>query len=326
MPRPKLKTACHALLCLALASALLLVGCGKTENADPPRGTASPASTAAQSATPSHAARPNTPVVLTPTADGAEVYGGAAAQIDASHKDKGYIMVNYTGSNAKVKLQITTPDNTKYTYTLHGGWEVFPLTAGSGSYQCNVFENISGTDYAYALSQTISAEITDEFSPFLYPNQYVNFNAESRTVAKGAELAEGAANDLKVVDAVYNYVVSHTAYDYEKAESVQSGYLPDVDKILDSGTGICFDYSAVMTTMLRTQGIPTRLDVGWAGDIYHAWISVYISDVGWINGIIEFDGSGWHRMDPTFASNEKQSKSIMKFIADDGNYNIKYVY
>lgn len=323
MPRPNLKTVQNALLwLLILAWALLLAGCSKSASSQ----NNNSSHNAGVSTSLSAVARPNDPVVLVPSADGVEVYSAAAASIDASNKSQGYIMVNYFGSNPKVKLQITTPDNMKYTYTLHGDWEVFPLTGGSGTYQCNVFENVSGTDYAYALSQTITAEITDEFLPFLYPNQYVNFSASSRTVAKGAELATGAANDLEVVDAIYEYVVRHTTYDYEKADTVQSGYLPNVDEILASGTGICFDYSAVMTTMLRTQGIPTRLDVGWAGDIYHAWISVYITDIGWIDGIIEFDGSGWHRMDPTFASNEKQSKSIMKFIADDSNYNIKYVY
>ena len=37
---------------------------------------------------------------------------------------------------------------------------------------------------------------------------------------------------------------------------VKSGYLPDVDKVFTENTGICFDYAAVMATMLRTQAIP----------------------------------------------------------------------
>ena len=40
---------------------------------------------------------------------------------------------------------------------------------------------------------------------------------------------------------VYDYVVSSIAYDYEKAESVTSGYLPDVDETLATGKGICFE-------------------------------------------------------------------------------------
>ena len=65
-------------------------------------------------------------------------------------------------------------------------------------------------------------------------------------------------------------------YDYDKAATVSSGYLPVVDTVLDSKTGICFDYAAVMASMLRSQNIPTRLEIGYAGDAYHAWISVYV--------------------------------------------------
>lgn len=42
--------------------------------------------------------------------------------------------------------------------------------------------------------------------------------------------------------------------------------------------------------MLRSQRIPTRLEVGYMGDVYHAWISIYTKETGWVNGIIEFDG------------------------------------
>ena len=59
-----------------------------------------------------------------------------------------------------------------------------------------------------------------------------------------------------------------------------------MDKVFTENTGICFDYAAVMATMLRTQAIPTRLEVGYAGEEYHAWVSTYIKDKGWINGII----------------------------------------
>lgn len=324
------KNLCIAILLLCfMVAGSLFSGCAASTAVNLPAETPAPTPTPSPTPVPTPTpipTRPNEPVVLVPARGESEVYGNAVAAIDASNSSQGYIMVAYTGSNPKVKLQITTPTGMKYTYTLRGGWEVFPLTGGDGYYQCNVFENVGGTDYVFALSQSIYAEIENEFLPYLYPNQYVNFDASCLTVAKGAELAEGAMDELDVVNAVYNYVISNTTYDYAKASSVKSGYLPDVDEILSSGTGICFDYSAVMVTMLRTQQIPTRLDVGWAGDIYHAWISVYISDIGWINGLIEFDGTTWKRMDPTFACNGGQSESIMQFISNDANYNIKYVY
>ncbi len=35
-----------------------------------------------------------------------------------------------------------------------------------------------------------------------------------------------------------------------------AGYLPDVDSILQEKKGICFDYAALMATMLQSQNIP----------------------------------------------------------------------
>lgn len=268
-------------------------------------------------------ARDNSTTVLVPTATGTESYACDVASIDASNSSEGYVIVNYFGENPKVKLQITGPDSVTYTYNLHGGDEVFPLTAESGSYMINVFENIQGTQYATAFSQEITANITNEFGPYLYPNQYVNFNISSLPVGMAKDLAYSANEDIEVVQNVYNYIISKFTYDYDKAKTVQSGYLPVVDEIYKSNTGICFDYAAVMATMLRSQRIPTRLEVGYMGEQYHAWISTYIKDVGWVNGIIEFDGTNWNLMDPTFAST---SQSPQKFITENNKYITKYVY
>ena len=267
--------------------------------------------------------RDNTSVVLVPEAAGTAVHSCDSATVDVSNISEGYIMADYHGTSSKVKLQITGPDEVTYTYNLHGGYETFPVTAGNGTYTIGVFENISETKYSTALSFTVDAGITNEFGPYLYPNQYVNFDASSLPVSKAVELAYTANTDLEVVENVYNYIIDHFTYDYDKAKSVVSGYLPVVDDVYRTNTGICFDYAAVMATMLRSQNIPTRLEVGYMGEEYHAWISIYIEDIGWINGIIEFDGSTWNLMDPTFAST---SKSPSDFITEDSKYLTKYVY
>ena len=106
---------------------------------------------------------------------------------------------------------------------------------------------------------------------------------------------------------------------------MQSGYLPDVDDVLASQTGICFDYAAVMASMLRCERIPTRLEVGYMDDVYHAWISTYIKDIGWIDNIIEFDGNEWKLMDPTLAA-ENSEEAAEKYIGDGSNYTVKYYY
>ena len=306
----------------------LLCSCGGGDNAS--NSTPSPSGTPNQSQTSdtnevqeTAGTRGSTPVAYIGSADSTETYGNDSVTIDTSHKEDGYIMVSYTGSCQKVKLQLTGPDEVTYTYNLHGGYETFPLTAGSGSYTMGIFENIEGTSYSTLFSESIEVSITDELKPFLYANQYVNFGTDSATAKVGAELAYSANNDLEVVEKVYNYIISNFTYDYDKAKTVPKGYLPVVDDILERKTGICFDYAAVMATMLRTQNIPTRLEVGYMLEEYHAWISIYIEETGWINGIIEFDGVEWKLMDPTFASSSKKPQD---FIMQTDKYLTKYVY
>ena len=303
---------CYFLLVLCLT----LSGCGKTTpNTDSPGG---------DTVSTEKGSRDNTFTVLTPVASGITVSSCDVAIVDASNAAEGYIMANYIGTVEKVKIQIQGPDGVTYTYNLHGDdYEVFPLTAGDGTYTINIYENISDTKYSTALSTTVDVVLTNTFGPYLYPNQYVNFDSSSLPINKAVELAYSANTDLEVVEAVYNYMINNFTYDYDKAATVVSGYLPVVNDVYKSNTGICFDYAAVMATMLRTQRIPTRLEVGYMGEEYHAWISVYIEDLGWINGIIEFNGSNWNLLDPTFAST---SKSPKEYVTKNSKYLTKYVY
>lgn len=264
--------------------------------------------------------------VLTPQASGSTVYNSAKASIDASNVSEGYVMIQYTGSNPKVKIQITK--DTTYTYNIenNGSYVTFPLTEGNGSYTVKIFENVSGNSYAQAVSQTLSVTLTNELSPFLYPNQFCNFNAASAVIAASDALTAEIADPIAKVSAIYDYVVTNLSYDYNKAATVKSGYLPSVDDTLASKTGICFDYAALMTSMLRAQGIPTKLVIGYAGGLYHAWVSVYAQGQGWIDNIIYFDGVNWKFMDPTFASSGKRSPEIQTYISNPANYTAKFSY
>lgn len=271
--------------------------------------------------------RDSTPRVLTPSADGVTVYQNDFASIDTSNTSQGYVMVKYNGTNEKVKLQITCPDQSCYTYLIsdRGAYDTFPLTAGNGSYALQVLENVAGDTYTVSLAQSINVSIEDEFLPFLYPNQYVNFHTDSKAVSKGSDLAKDTYSDLDVVQNIYNYVIKNISYDTEKAQNVSYGYVPDIDDTLSSKKGICFDYAALMTSMLRSQNIPTKLEVGYSGDAYHAWISTYIDDKGWVDDIIQFDGDTWQIMDPTLAATN-DSAAVKKYVGDGSHYVVKYTY
>ena len=267
-----------------------------------------------------------TGIVLEPEAPGTAETRSEAAVVDYSHAEDGYIMVcHFAESETRLKVLLKGPKKT-YKYDLpQGEWAVFPLSDGDGWYQAGVYRNTYASKYALVMTADFSVTMEDHFGPFLRPNQFVNYLDAPNTVALGAQLCAGLEHTLDKVAAVYDYVVGNLTYDEEKAATVQSGYLPVPDEILESGKGICFDYAAVMTSMLRSQGIPSKLVTGYAGDIYHAWISVWVEEMGWIYGAIYFDGQDWKRMDPTFASSAEGSREILDYI-ENANYTEKYCY
>lgn len=308
----------YALACvltLSLLSGITLSGCQKQSS--------SPKSEAA-----SPPANPRTTIteVLSPQATGLEAYGNDSVSIDASNTTEGYFMVRYQGDADKSRIQVTTPDGTLYSYCLvPGDYETFPLSGGDGSYQIDVYEHAYDNKYALSFSQTISVSLSDEFKPFLYPNQYVWFTQDSEAVTYGRELSQKSADDLDYVEQVYNYVIQNISYDTDFAEDIPTDYIPDIDVTMQTRKGICFDYASLMSALLRSQGIPTKLVVGYSGTAYHAWISVYLDEAGWVDNIIEFDGKDWSLMDPTLAANNDEA-SVKKYVGDGSNYIVKYSY
>lgn len=267
------------------------------------------------------------PEILMPEASGVAVEKNDKAEIDYSNITDGYVMARFTAATEKrLKVQVAGPTTT-YNYDLPAGnWVTYPLSDGNGSYKVMVLENTTGSKYAVVASVSFQVTLKDEFAPFLRPNQYMDYAAAPNTVAKAAELTQGVTDPLAKVEKVYSFVVKSLTYDKEKAQTVKSGYLPVLDTVLAEKKGICFDYAALMAGMLRSQGIPCKLVVGYAGTAYHAWISVWTEASGWVEGAIYFDGTTWQRMDPTFASSGKGSESIMKYIGDGSNYTVKYLY
>ena len=265
--------------------------------------------------------------LLLPVASGKSVKSKGNASIDYSNTADGYVMAQYGAANSKrMKVQVAGPTTT-YTYDLPAqSWVTFPLSDGNGQYSVRVYKQVDGTKYSPVLTAKVSAQLTDEFAPYLRPNQYVDYAGAEKTLAKAAGLVGEETDALKKVELIYEFVVNELTYDKEKAASVQSGYLPVLDNVLAAKKGICFDYAALMTGMLRSQGVPCKLVVGYAGKAYHAWISVWTEETGWVDGAIYFDGSTWQRMDPTFASSSKSSAAIMKYIGDGSNYTTKYLY
>ena len=264
---------------------------------------------------------PSPIILLRPVASGVLVKENDHAIIDYSNTRDGYVMVRFKEeTSVKLKVQVKGPTTT-YTYNITPlEWTVFPISDGNGTYQVKVLRNTTGNKYSTALSVTFEVKLDNEFAPFLRPNQYVNYENATATMNKAAQLVAGKKDLLAKVEAVYSFVINNISYDYEEAATVQSGYLPVLDEVLETKKGICFDFAALMTGMLRSQNIPCKLVVGYADDAYHAWINVWSPDKGWIDGAIFFDGVKWQVMDPTYASTGGSSS------IKDVTYTSKYIY
>lgn len=330
MRRKRIKrTYRHGLPWLCLCLWILFSGCGGGGTDRPAAPAAIPTAqtlSSAQPPAPQSGKRSNEPQVLMPEAPGTSVIGYEPLIVDISNVSQGYVMARYSGSAAKASVLITGPDGVTYKYFLppSDSFSALPLSCGSGSYTVDGYENVEGSSYATLFKENVNALLDDDLLPFLYSNLYVDFTEDSKAVAKASEVVAPAADDLEAVELVYHYVVENVTYDQQKAETVTSGYLPVVDETLSTGKGICFDYAALTAAMLRSQRIPAKLEIGYAGKIYHAWISVYTEETGWIDRLIEFAGDAWTRMDPTFAAGNNSSDAILKYIGDGTNYNLQY--
>lgn len=287
--------------------------------------TAAPVVTTAAPAKP---VTPSAPTIYNNSPSGALTDSNKLATIDYSNTSDGYVMAKYTGSVSLIKVQVTGPNGVTQTYTLSsdGSYGSFPLTGGNGTYMINVCENVDGKHYAIAHSLTFNVSVSNSLSPYLRPNAYVNFDANNVAVKKASEICGTEMSDLEKVDQIYSWLVDNVSYDYDRAASVKAGALPDMNRIINNKKGICLDYAGTATAMLRSQNIPTKMVVGYAGPQFHAWIEVYITGTGWVHGDVYFDGSGWKRMDPTYAASSKSSKKILDFIANNSNYRTDYLY
>lgn len=285
----------NRLAALVMSLSLVLAACGGGGPSPVPVQPSLPPEAPGESRAPAESKAPADPFLPVASGERREEKGGAA--VDYSHTADGYVMARRGEPNGKrTRLRVTGP-GTEYTYDLTEEWAAFPLSDGSGAYRAEVFEQVEGTSYILAFTAAFDAALSSPFAPFLRPNQYVDYTHAPGTVEKARELTQGCAGAWEKVERVYGFVAANLSYDQVRADTVQSGYLPELDQVLEDGKGICLDYAALMTAMLRSQNIPCKLVVGQANTAYHAWVSVW-------------DGSAWRRMDPTFAASGTDAAQV----------------
>ena len=212
-----------------------------------------------------------------PEASGANVQVNADLTLDISNSMDGYVMGKVGPNGNYYKLRVTKDGyQLMYDILADGQYITFPLQLGNGNYSFELFRNVGGSKYAQAGAVTVPVMLENAYAPFLLPNQYVNYNENSDAVRISEEICAGLTTDAEKLEAVRNYIRSNYTYDNNKAATVAAGTLPSIDYLLQNRMGICQDIAATVACMLRVQGIPTQLVIGYANKYYHAWNNVLI--------------------------------------------------
>lgn len=235
-------------------------------------------------------------------------------EIDTSDTSKGLVHVTYQGTTSKrLKVMIEKGDK-KYTYDLdeQGKRESFPLQMGSGIYQIKCLQNVQGQSYALIESESLEVKLDSEEGVYLNAIQNINWSKDSQPIIYAASLAKQVKEYSKKMSTLYSYMVGGTyTYDYDKLATLATGYIPNIDATYKDKTGICYDFSALYSAMLRSLGIPAKLVKGYAttAEGYHAWNEVY-----------DFNKKQWLIVDTTYDLQVNKVKVKVKMIKEAKDY------
>ena len=193
--------------------------------------------------------------------------------VDESHAEEGYVMACVSSPTKHVmKLRITYNGfQMMYDIYNNGEYVAYPLQMGSGNYTVELFENVKGSKFSAEGKVIVEARLVDENAAFLVPNQYVDYDFDSVTVAESDAITGAKTGQVEIFQGICDYIANNFEYDFVRAKTISSGTLPEVDPCFERRSGICQDLSAVTVCMLRVQGIPSKLIIGYADKYYHAW-------------------------------------------------------
>ena len=243
----------------------------------------------------------------------------STALFNTAKLDSGILAVSYnTGTESKLKVMIEKSGK-KVTYNLKsdGTAENFPLQMGDGEYKVSILENIEGNKYKYISTENVNLDLADDNQVYLASVQNINWNSNMAAINKAVELTKGLKTDSQKINTIYNYLVNNVTYDYDKLATLSNDYLPNIDKTVASGKGICYDYASTFAAMLRSQDIPVKLVKGYSPNVtgYHAWNEIYNSETG-----------KWMIVDATYDAQMKEAKVKYSMEKSTSQYTKVYDY
>lgn len=224
--------------------------------------------------------------------------------------------------DVKVKLLVQLTGGTQYKYDIPKGSVNIniPLTQGNGEYKLILCRNISGTKYAVIQTVSITQRLANDNDAYLSSSYIISWDKTNAAIKKAQSLAsKGDKNDK--IKYIYEYVVKNYSYDYTKAKNINDitkdyAYIPDVAKVYSEKKGICYDYSVLLASMLRSVGVPAKVVTGYTPNVkvYHAWNNVYAD-------------SKWNVIDATYDAQMYKAKAKYSMYKSFSDYkDVVYTY
>ena len=211
--------------------------------------------------------------------------------LDIQDTDKTGILKVNTPSDLSDHYCVTTQKEgnyDRYVYKFNvDEYPTFTLLDGPGTYEIHFFSHVKDTATKYVRIETAYVTLDEGgigMNVYLTATHSVPITEKEKAIA--TDLTKNAQSRAERIRTIQRYVADNFYYDYVKAYTIKRGYRCDPDEILETGSSICTDYATVMTGMLRSIGIPSRMVWGYVNGQYHAWVEAEL------NGY-------WVRYDPT---------------------------
>jgi len=242
----------------------------------------------------------------------AQVYASDIT-INTDRVPHGLVQIEYRGDLTRtVKVMVEANDN-RNVYTIRDNSPSYvPLQMGVGTYRITVVQQITGTMFRPLQSETIEVGGINLTEMFTAPTLMVNFDSSMKAIQSYTRMAE-ELNRNETIQAFYRSLVTNYSYDFEKASNLPIDYHPVIDEMYISKKGICFDYAVLFASILRSNGIPTKLIMGYAPGIdeYHAWNEILING-RWVAVDTTYD-SAFHRAGLSYTFEKDRSvRTVVK--------------
>ncbi|WP_291547052.1 transglutaminase-like domain-containing protein [Clostridium sp. HMP27] len=165
------------------------------------------------------------------------------------------------------------------------------------------------------------SKITSDISYYLKPTYHVESNEKEITNLANS-LFKGVTNPYLKAKKAFDYVVLNMKYDLNSPYSNQGALSAVRTKV-----GVCEDYAALMTALLRAGNVPARVNTGFCfydselkaanndGNYFrHAWVEFYLPEYGWIpaDPTHEYTRDGVKYVDYDFFTRFPQGRRYLK--------------